>query len=164
MQNVTGTLIWYYYICKREVWLMARELNPFQEDEFLEIGRLIQDESYRREKKEISFGNIKIDLVKNEKGELVISEIKKSSKALQSAKMQLIFYLYTLKKHGISAKGELLFPKEKKKETVELTDELKEEIKTAISNIQELIKKDLPPEPKKNNFCKTCAYYEFCWI
>ncbi|MFW6129572.1 MAG: CRISPR-associated protein Cas4 [Atribacterota bacterium] len=164
MQNVTGTLIWYYYICKREVWLMAREINPFQEDDFLEIGRLIQDESYRREKKEISFGNIKIDLVKNEEGELIISEIKKTSKALLSAKMQLVFYLYTLKKHGISAKGELLFPKEKKKETVILTNELEEEIKTAILNIQKIMSKDLPPEPVKNNFCKNCAYFEFCWV
>jgi len=32
MQEITGTLIWYYYICPREVWLMAHELNPNQED------------------------------------------------------------------------------------------------------------------------------------
>ncbi|MBM3239523.1 Dna2/Cas4 domain-containing protein [Candidatus Poribacteria bacterium] len=28
--NITGTLIWYYYICKREVWLMSRSLEAEQ--------------------------------------------------------------------------------------------------------------------------------------
>ncbi|MCD6318594.1 Dna2/Cas4 domain-containing protein, partial [Candidatus Aerophobetes bacterium] len=28
MRRITGTLIWYYYICRREVWLMAHELHP----------------------------------------------------------------------------------------------------------------------------------------
>lgn len=26
--EVTGTLIWYYYICKREVWLMFHQIAP----------------------------------------------------------------------------------------------------------------------------------------
>jgi CRISPR-associated exonuclease Cas4 len=51
MQKITGTLIWYYYICPREVWLMAHELNPNQEDSFLEIGRLLREDAYKREKK-----------------------------------------------------------------------------------------------------------------
>jgi len=38
MQKITGTLIWYYYMCPRETWLMAHELSPNQEDPFLEIG------------------------------------------------------------------------------------------------------------------------------
>jgi len=41
--NVTGTLIWYYYICHREVWLMARRIEPSQENPFIEIGRLTSD-------------------------------------------------------------------------------------------------------------------------
>ena len=42
MNRITGTLIWYYYVCPREVWLIARELNPFQEDNFLEVGEIFQ--------------------------------------------------------------------------------------------------------------------------
>jgi len=48
---LTGTLIWYYYICPREVWLMARELVPDQEDPFIEIGRILSGESYKRERR-----------------------------------------------------------------------------------------------------------------
>lgn len=49
--NITSTLIWYYFICKREVWLMGHEITPFQDDPFLEIGRILHSEVYKREKK-----------------------------------------------------------------------------------------------------------------
>ncbi|MGC8937341.1 MAG: Dna2/Cas4 domain-containing protein, partial [Candidatus Methanomethylicaceae archaeon] len=25
---ITGTLVWYFFICKREVWLMGHEITP----------------------------------------------------------------------------------------------------------------------------------------
>jgi CRISPR-associated exonuclease Cas4 len=143
---------------------MAHELHPNQEDPFLEIGRLIHQESYSREKKEIVLGNIKIDLIKQTGGEIVLGEIKKSSRFEGPAKMQLAYYLYQLKKHSISARGELLIPKEKKKISVELTDELIEALKTAIAEIREIISKEEPPLPKKIPFCRNCAYREFCWV
>jgi hypothetical protein len=40
--QVNGTLIWYYYICKRQVWLMAHALVPDQEDDNIRQGRDIQ--------------------------------------------------------------------------------------------------------------------------
>ncbi len=33
--SITGTLIWYYYICQREVWLMSRQINSLQDNPFL---------------------------------------------------------------------------------------------------------------------------------
>lgn len=39
MISVTGTFIWYYYICKREVWLISRQLSPDERDENVEWGR-----------------------------------------------------------------------------------------------------------------------------
>jgi len=71
MKQITGTLIWYYYICPREVWLLSHELSPDQKDSFLEMGRLLQEDSYKREKKEITVGNMKIDLIKKANGETV---------------------------------------------------------------------------------------------
>lgn len=55
--QVTGTLVWYYYICKREVWLMAHQLIPDQEQENVRIGKIIGENSYNRDKKEIDLGN-----------------------------------------------------------------------------------------------------------
>jgi len=77
--------------------------------------------------------------------------------------MQLAFYLRELKKQGIFAKGELLIPKEKKRFKVELTDEIEKELEKAISEIKKIISIEKPPHPEKNQFCRNCAYYEFCW-
>ena len=162
MKKITGTLIWYYYICPREVWLMAREMNPNQEDPFIEIGRIISNESYKREKKEIRLEGMVIDLLKIEKGNVIIGEVKKSSRFEKSAKMQLAFYLLKLKEMGINAKGELLFPKEKKKIEVILNDEIEKELKKAQKEIRGIINLEKPPEAKKIRFCKKCAYEEFC--
>jgi CRISPR-associated exonuclease Cas4 len=161
--NITGTLIWYYYICHREVWLIAHELNPDEDNPYLELGRIIQEDSYKREKKEISYGNMKIDLLKKQDGKVVIGEIKKSSRFERSAMMQLAFYLYNLKKDGIEAKGELLIPKEKKRIPVELDDGKEKELKRAFFDIENLLNREKPPEPKRISYCTNCAYREFCW-
>jgi len=164
-RRITGNLVNAYYICHRKLWLFAHEVNPFPDNPYLEIGALIGEESYKREKKEILIGNIKIDLIKRKNNEdVVVAEIKKSSKGKDAAIMQLLFYLYQLKKKGIDAQGELLIPKEKKKVSVELTDEIVEKLKTAIAEIREIISKENPPLPKKIPFCRNCAYREFCWV
>jgi len=160
---ITGTMIWYYYICEREVWLMAREIHPDQEDPFIEIGRILSEESYKREKKNIYLEGMIIDVMKVKNGEVIIGEVKKSSRFEKAAKMQLSFYLLKLKKMGIEAKGELLFPREKKKVEVILTDEIENELKIAEGKIKSIINLDKPPEAKKIKFCKNCAYEEFCF-
>ena len=142
---------------------MAREINPNQEDNFLEIGRLIHENAYLKEKKEIETSHMKIDLIKRENGKIVVGEIKKSSKFLVPSKMQLLFYLYRLKQKGIILEGELLIPKEKRRIPVNLTEEDEEELKRTIKEIKELNKRDSPPQAEKISFCKNCAYNEFCW-
>lgn len=161
--NVTGTLVWYYYICKREVWLMARQIAPDQDDENIDFGRYLHEKSYQRDKKEISIGNIKLDIIRKAGDQIVVGEVKKSSKYKESATMQLAFYLSELKVAGIEAVGELLFPLEKKKIKVELTEEMEAKIDQVKNDILKLIYVDKPPLPKKINFCRNCAYSEFCW-
>ncbi|RKX92245.1 MAG: CRISPR-associated protein Cas4, partial [Spirochaetes bacterium] len=43
VKNIIPTLIWYYYICPREVWLMAHEINPEQDNPLVEIGRTFHE-------------------------------------------------------------------------------------------------------------------------
>jgi len=161
--HVTGTLVWYYYICPREVWLMARHLTPDQDDPNIELGRFIGEDTYQRDKKEIAVGHIKLDILRKENGQLVVGEVKKSSKYGKSATMQLAFYLLELREKGIDAVGELLFPKEKKKVIVGLNDTLIAEIESARIEILKIIYRDTPPAPTKIGFCRNCAYAEFCW-
>jgi CRISPR-associated exonuclease Cas4 len=142
---------------------MSRELTPDQEDPFLEIGRLISETAYKDERKEVRIENIVIDLLRRDGEDVVIGEVKKSSRYELSAKMQLAYYLLRLKRLGVIAKGELLFPKERKRIKLELTPELEEELEKALNEIEEIIKLEKPPEAKRNRFCSKCAYREFCW-
>jgi len=142
---------------------MAHHLVPDQDNENIKIGRLIGENTYLRDKKEIDLGNIKIDLMKTENGQLVVGEVKKSSRFIDSASKQLLFYLLQLKEMGIDARGELLFPEERDKLEILLDEAAETEIKRAISAIESIVKLDRPPEATKIKYCRNCAYDEFCW-
>ncbi len=161
--HITGTLIWYYFICPREVWLMARQINPFEDNPFLEIGRFLHEESYAREKKSVRVENIELDVIRRKDGRLIIGEVKKSSKFLKSATMQLAFYLKQLEKYGIQTEGELLFPKERKRISVKLTPALRQELQTAEKAIVEIVRQEKPPPAKPIRWCRHCSYREFCF-
>ncbi|SHK37951.1 CRISPR-associated exonuclease, Cas4 family [Anaerobranca californiensis DSM 14826] len=162
--NVNGTLVWYYYICKRQAWLMARNINPNQDNPLLDLGRFIQEHTYERDKrKEVVVGNIIIDVIKKGKKEIVVGEVKKSSKFKESAKMQLAFYLWEFKKIGIDSTGVLMFPKEKERVEVVLDDELEKKVEKTAKEILRIIYKEKPQPAEKIGYCKNCAYSEFCW-
>jgi len=137
--NITGTLIWYYYICKREVWLMSRAIETEQDNVAIEIGRLIHEESYKREKKEIHLENAVFDILSSKDEQLVIGEIKKSSRFKKSSQMQLAFYLKKLEDMGVDAIGELRFPEERRRETISLTPELRGELEHASREIEQIV-------------------------
>lgn len=161
--NVSGTLIWYYYICQREVWLIGHQIVADQDDSNISLGRFIQDYSYPRERKELVVGHSKMDVFRMGNGELIIGEVKKSSKYRQSARMQLAFYLSELRQLGVEAKGELRFPKEKQKEEVKLDDQMENELDKVRREILRILYLPQPPAPLKSKYCKNCAYAEFCW-
>ncbi|MBO8165040.1 MAG: CRISPR-associated protein Cas4 [Brevibacillus sp.] len=160
---VTGTDIWYYFICKRECWLMIHRIAPDEEDENLEIGRFIHEYRLGRQKKELSVDSVQLDRIKKVGDHLIVQEIKKSSRFLESSRYQLLYYLQTLKKMGIEAKGELVFPEERKKESVILTPEEERVLDRAVAEIRHIARQPVPPPPKKINYCRKCAYRDYCW-
>lgn len=162
--NVNGTLVWYYFVCKREVWLMAHSLVPDQDDVNIDLGRFIHENSYIREKKELTIGNVKVDVLSKKDGYLMVGEVKKTSKYTESAKMQLAYYLLELKRHGLEGTGVLMFPKERKRIEITLDDELIKELEKIESEILRICYAPYPEEPSKINFCKNCGYNEFCWV
>lgn len=161
--HVSGTLVWYYFICQREVWLLGHQIVADQDDANVSLGRFIQDYSYPRERKELMVGHSKMDVFKMGNGELIIGEVKKSSKFRQSARMQLAFYLSELRRHGIEAKGELRFPREKQKEEIKLDEEMENKLDMVKRDILRILYLPQPLPPVKITFCKSCAYTEFCW-
>ncbi len=161
--NITGTLVWYYAVCPREAWLMAHEMEPEKEFELLAEGRLNQEAHYKRATKELALPGMRLDQVRREGDRLIVSEVKKSSRFLPATRLQLGYYLWRLDKEGIDVAGEILVPEERKRETVELTPELKAEVESLVARIEALIEEPAPPSAEKIPFCKRCAYAEFCW-
>lgn len=163
MPHITGNLINAYYVCKRKLWLYAHEIGPDRSHQLLEIGRLYDTSTYKRDKKQISMSGMKIDLLKKRDGELLVGEVKKTSKFEEAAKMQLAFYLYRLKEQGIELEGELLVPKERKRERIKLDAPLLNKLETAMEDIEAIINSDKPPAAEKVKYCRNCAYNDFCW-
>jgi CRISPR-associated exonuclease Cas4 len=159
--NFTGTQINYYFVCHRKLWLFSKDIRFEDENEYVQLGRLIDENTYKRNKKQIEIGKIKIDFIDN-KG--VIHEIKKSNKIEKAHIYQLKYYILTLKKMGVeNVTGEIDYPKLKKRETVLLTHEDEEEFEKIFSDIREILDKPKPPAAVKKTICKKCAYYEFCF-
>lgn len=139
--NINGTFIWYYYICKREVWYISRGIVSNQSDDNIVIGSNIHESSYKRGSKEVSIDGSKIDRINVKGKNVVVSEIKKSSKFEEASTMQLLLYLQNLKKRGIEAEGILKYPTEKKNVKVILNRQREDELtKGAMTNILGLIK------------------------
>jgi len=163
MNKITGNLINAYYVCKRKAWLYAHEIDPDTEHPLLLLGSIYEEHVYKRSKKEIAMEGMKIDVLRKENDIVVVGEVKKSSSFKEAAKMQLIYYLYRLKKEGINITGELLIPKERKKEVVKLTEEMESKLLEDIAELSALINMPTPPPPEKKKHCRGCAYQEFCW-
>jgi len=105
--QITSSIIEAYIFCKKQAWLMSRQISGDQYNDFLAIGRLISEESFKRDKKEILIDGGKIDFVRNDDGVLTLVEVKKSEKFLEAAKIQLLYYLFRLKNKGYIVKGEI---------------------------------------------------------
>lgn len=162
--TVVGSLVQAYSICPRQAWLMGRQITPDEDNVYLQLGRLIQSQSYSRERKELRFEHMVLDVIRREDKTFVVAEVKKSSRASEAARLQLGFYLYELKRMGIEAEGELLFPEERYRETVVLDENLEREIEEIKKKIQDLLHQPFPPRlEERGRFCGKCAYNEFCW-
>jgi len=165
MAKLTGTLLWYWAICKREAWLMAHEINPDEDNPYLELGRFLSQRTYpRTHRRELVLPGMKIDLLETgNKGKVIVAEVKKSSRFLDAARLQLLFYLQRLEEQGIAAQGELRIPREKKRISVELDEISRQRLQKAIAELQILVEQPVPPPAVRVPFCRRCAYRDFCW-
>lgn len=163
--KVNGTLINYYFHCKRQCYLHGNRLNLEDNSEIVKIGKAIHEEkSEDKDNTEISIDNIKLDMLTSE----YLTEVKKSDSDLEAAKWQLLFYLKILKQKGIVRKGKIQCVEKNKSSNkiliYELTDEIEGELDRYVNEIESLIISDNIPDTLNNSKCKKCAYYEYCYV
>lgn len=160
---ISGMMIYYYFVCKRKLWFFINDVTMEQNSELVSIGKLIDETSYKKEKKNILIDeNISIDFLKDWK---VIHEVKKSRKIDVASKWQLKYYIWILREKGVEIeKGVLDYPLIRKREDVFFDKEDERELQTILECIDEIKSLKLPPEINKKAICKKCAYYELCYI
>lgn len=161
MNNITGTIINYYIHCKRQCYLHYHRINLEDESGLVKIGKALHE---RHNTEEIEIDNIKLDKIKGE----FVTEIKKSDADFNASRFQLLFYLKKLKEKGVIKKGRLTFLEknkvDKKNHEILLDASSEKELEDIISEIKILVSNSTPPAIEKNNKCKKCAYYAFCYI
>ncbi|MBL7818854.1 MAG: CRISPR-associated protein Cas4 [Saprospiraceae bacterium] len=165
MQTITATLVNYYHLCHRKLWLHAHSIQMEHTSEAVAEGKLIGDSSYthRSDKyTELVFDGVKIDFydAKNR----VVHEVKKSNRAEEAHRAQVKYYLWILERNGIKgAKGVLEYPKLRHTEGVELTDADRKLIPQWLDAIARIVDSEsCPPVINKAN-CKKCSFYDFCY-
>lgn len=163
MKKITGVMVYYYFVCKRKLWYFSNDLNMEFNSELVGIGKLVDETSYNREKKNILIDEIiNIDFLKDWK---VIHEVKKSRKMDEAAKWQLKYYIWVLRDKGVDIeKGILDYPLLRKREEIFLDRKEQEELEFVLKDIEKIISSELPPSTINKGICKKCAYYELCYI
>lgn len=162
--EVNGTLINYYFHCKRQCYLHGNRLNLEDNSENVQIGKAIHEEQLQNGHSEIAIENIRLDKLTKE----YLTEIKKSDADVEASTWQLLYYLKVLKDKGIYRKGKLEFIEKNKTKrkvlVVELTEDEEKELEKIIDEVKKLITVDEIPERLNKGSCKKCAYYEYCYI
>lgn len=164
--KITGTIINYYFHCKRQCYLFANKINLEDNSEDVRIGRVLHEIRAKDGKNsEIKYENMVLDKITSK----YIEEYKKSDSDTNAAKMQLLFYLKNLKEKGIEKEGKLIYNEKNKKDTkktevIKLNNENQEKLEKCLKEIQALISQEEVPKVEKDNKCKKCAYYEYCYL
>lgn len=163
---ITATLINLFHVCKRQMWLHGQGIRMEHTSQVVAEGKLIGETSYQdRAAKytELEIDGVKIDYydAKNR----IIHEVKKSDKAEFAHIAQVKYYLYILRKNGIpDAQAILEYPKLRQRETVFWEDGDEVKIQSWIKEITTLLATPTCPPLEKKTICRTCSYFDFCYI
>ena len=161
-KKITGLMFAYSLICPRKLWIYANGITMEDTNEYVNLGKLIDEETYKKENKHILINDcINIDFIKNG----IIYEIKKSKSLKEASEYQIKYYLYNLYKNGIeNPVGILKIPKEKYEQEIYLTTKDILFIEKQLKIIREVIESKKAPNCIKKKICQKCSYYELCEI
>ncbi len=161
--HITGVQINYYFICKTKLWLFSHLATMEHTSDTVALAKVLHEGSYRRQKKEVGIGSIKIDFIRQE-DRLVLHEVKKSRKMEKAHRYQMLYYLYYLKQRGVDARGIINYPMLRRREEVTLSTNEEGEIEEILAEIARIVAAKNPPKAEKKSYCRKCSYFEFCWV
>lgn len=147
-KEITGVMVYYYQVCPRKLWYFFHEIHMEQNNENVKIGKILDEESYKRDNKHINIDNvINIDFIRSQG---TLHEIKKNKKIEEAGIWQVKYYLYYLRKREVTdIKARIDYPLLKQTVEVVLTDDDIEKIEHMLDNIRDIVSRETPPELKK---------------
>ncbi|MGL4623258.1 MAG: CRISPR-associated protein Cas4 [Culicoidibacterales bacterium] len=160
---VRGLDIYYYFICKRKLWLAAHDQQMEQDNQDVQLGKIIDSRTYRYERKHIQVDeHINIDFLQNWK---IIHEIKKSKKFEEASVWQIKYYIYYLAQRGVQIEEAFIdYPEFRERTEVEYTDVDTIEIEKVTREIESLKLQAHIPKFEKLSYCQKCAYFDYCGV
>ena len=163
MKDITGLMVYYYFICERKLWYFINEINMEQKSELVSIGKILDETTYTREKHSILIDNtINIDFIKNG---AILHEVKKTKSIEKAGIWQVKYYMYYLKEKGVkNITAKIDFPLLRETEEIALEEKDMKVIENIIKNIEDISKSDQVPETIKSKTCKKCAYFDLCYV
>ncbi|MGN0537949.1 MAG: CRISPR-associated protein Cas4 [Acutalibacteraceae bacterium] len=161
--KVTGMDIYYYYVCQKKLWYFSHEISMESESENVKLGKVLDETTYTNQKKHIMIDDtINIDYLSEHN---ILHEVKKSRKIEEAGIWQLKYYIYYLQSRGIEGlRGRIDYPLLKQSLWVDLTEEDIVELEKTLAHIKDIKQSEIPPYREGKKFCKSCAYYDFCYI
>lgn len=162
-KEITGMMIYYLIVCKRKLWYFLHQIQMEQDNENVLIGKYLDESSYIRDDKHIEIdGVINIDFIRSKR---ILHEVKKSRNIEEASIWQVKYYLYYLKRKGVdNITAKIDYPLLKQTVDVILSKEDEARLISFCDEIQSFNAMASPPEEKKKNICKACAYYDLCYI
>lgn len=163
MKEITGMMVYYYFVCKKKLWYFANQIQMEQNSELVEIGKIIDETSYENQEKHILIDNtINIDFIKNG---AILHEVKKTKSIEEASIWQVKYYMYYLEQKGVeNVKAKIDFPLIKETKDIVLNNEDRQALQNVIENIKKIINSNIPIDVIQNKKCKKCAYYDLCYI
>lgn len=160
--RVGGNAINYYYTCKTQLWFFLHHITMEDTSEYVELGKLLQENYSEGEEKDIQFDEISLDILRPTKE---IIEIKRSKEIKKSHIYQVKYYIYYLKKkYGLTDfKGKLTYPRVHKTYDVYLQPNDEEELENTVEEINNIFYMKTPPKPKMKKICRGCSYFQLCF-
>lgn len=163
--TITGTIINYYFHCKRQCWLFSNRINLEDNSEDVRIGRVLHEIEHEKSKNtEISIDNVKLDKITDE----YLVELKKSDADIVAVEWQVLLYLKKLKNKGIEKKGKIEFVEKNKQDHkiqyIDLNEENEQQLIELENEIVNFIATPTPPNATLMPKCNQCAYYEYCFL
>ncbi|MEE6186953.1 CRISPR-associated protein Cas4 [Niabella digestorum] len=163
---LTGTHIAYLHTCHRKLWLFANGIQMEHTSDIVAEGKLIADSTYldrARKYTELAIEGIKIDFydAKNK----VVHEVKKSDKVEQAHFAQVKYYLAVLVRNGIDQPSAIIeYPKLKQREIIEWDNQYLADATLWELQVETIVKDESCPALVKKSICKSCSYYELCYV